>query len=94
MEAGTVGALAGTTLGVLGGVAGTYLSIRNTRAADERAFAVRAAAVAWIASLALLAGLLLIPRPYNHLLWAPYGILLAVGVRHWNRRQAEIRARS
>jgi hypothetical protein len=38
-----------------------------------------------------LAGLLLLPKPYNWFLWAPYGILLPLVIRSWNRRQARLR---
>jgi hypothetical protein len=91
MDAGTVGGLVGSALGVLGGAVGTYFSIKNTSGPKERSFVIRAAVVAWLVVLALVAGLLLIPRPYNWFLWIPYGVLLAVGIRHWNRKQAEIR---
>jgi hypothetical protein len=91
MDAGTVGGLVGSAIGVLGGALGTYFSIKNTSGPKERSFVVRAAVVAWLAVLALVAGLLLIPRPYNWFLWIPYGVLLAVGIRYWNRKQAEIR---
>jgi hypothetical protein len=39
-----------------------------------------------------LALLLFLPTPYRFLLWIPYGILLPIGIRYWNERQAEIRA--
>jgi hypothetical protein len=38
--------------------------------------------------------MLLLPRPYNLLLWVPYAIALPLGIRAANRHQASIRAES
>lgn len=92
MDAGMIGGVVGGVVGLAGGIAGTYFSIRNTRGRRERAFMGRAAAVTWAAILAFLIGLLLLPPPYNALLWVPYGLALAFGIRWMNRRQAQIRA--
>jgi hypothetical protein len=91
MHPGTVGAIVGCVLGLLGGAAGTYFSIRNARGPRERAFVVKASVITWVAVIAFLAGLLVLPSPYRFGLWAPYAILLAYGVRAWNRSQARIR---
>jgi hypothetical protein len=91
MDAGTIGGLVGSALGLAGGIVGTYFTVRNTRGPLERAFAARASAVAWLAVIAFLAALFWTPAPYRFWLWAPYGILLAFGIRTWNRKQARIR---
>jgi len=86
-----VGVLAGCSVGLAGGLIGTYFSIKNTRGPRERAFVVRAAVVCWLLVLVFLAGMLLLPDWYRHLLWVPYTILLIAGIRSWNRRQEQIR---
>ena len=91
MHPGTVGAIVGSVLGLLGGVVGTYFSVRNTQGPRERAFVVKAAAVTWIAVAAFLLGLFLLPSPYRFGLWIPYAILLPLGIRKWNREQSRIR---
>ena len=91
MDAGTIGGLAGGGLGLLGGAIGTYFSIKNTSGSRERAFMIRVAVIAWIGVTAFLAGLLLLPKPYNFLLWVPYGIALPLSIRWCNRRQQQIR---
>ena len=91
MHPGTVGAIAGVTLGVLGGAVGTYFSIKNTGGPQERAFVVKCVVITWIAILVFGAAMILLPRPYGWLLWIPYGILLPLAIRKWNRAQAEIR---
>ena len=91
MNPGTVGAIVGSVLGLLGGAAGTYFSIRNTEGPRERAFAVKASVVTWMAVIVFLAGLLLLPSPYRFGLWVPYAILLPLGIRKWNRAQALLR---
>jgi len=70
---------------------GTYFSIKNTAGPRERRFMIQVAIVAWIVVSAFLAGLLLLPKPYNFLLWIPYGIALPVGIIWSNRRQQRIR---
>jgi hypothetical protein len=86
-----IGAFGGAALGVLGGLIGTWFSIKNTNGPRERAFVLRVSAVCWLAITAFLAGLWLIPSPYNMLLWLPYGVGLPLAVRAWNRRQQQIR---
>lgn len=92
MNAGLVGAIIGGALGVAGGAIGTYFSIKNTAGPRERSFMIRVSTVGWIAVTAFLIGLLMLPRPFNFLLWVPYGIALPVGIIWCNRRQLRIRA--
>lgn len=92
MDQGLIGGLVGGVLGVLGGAVGTYFSIRNTAGPRERMFMVRVAFVAWIGVTAFVLGLLMLPLPYNFLLWVPYGIALPLGIIWSNRRQRLIRS--
>lgn len=92
MDQGLLGGLVGGVLGVLGGAVGTYFSIRNTAGPRERMFMVRVAIVAWIGVTAFVLGLLMLPLPYNFLLWVPYAIALPLGIIWSNRRQRSIRA--
>lgn len=91
MHPGYIGAIAGSTIGILGGIFGTWRSIAATREPRERALMIRAAMGTWIGVAAFLAGTLLIAPPYNHLLWVPYAILLPLSIHWLNRRQAQIR---
>lgn len=91
MDAGLVGGIVGAVIGILGGAVGTFFSIKNTAGPRERRFMIRVAIVAWIAVSAFVAGLLLLPRPYNFLLWIPYAIALPLGILWCNRRQRLIR---
>lgn len=91
MEPGLIGALIGSAIGVIGGAVGTYFSIKNTAGPKERTFMIRVALTAWLALLAFVAGLLAFPKPFNWLLWVPYGIGLPFGIRWCNRRQTQIR---
>jgi len=86
------GVIVGSALGLAGGVIGTYFSIKNTSGAGERAFMIRVSAVAWVAITLFLVGLLMLPKPFNWLLWVPYGIALPLSIRWCNRRQRQIRA--
>jgi hypothetical protein len=91
MDAGLIGGIVGGAVGTLGGLVGTYFSIKNTTGPRERRFMIRVAVVAWITVSAFVAGLLLLPIPYNFLLWIPYGIALPFGIVWCNRRQQHIR---
>lgn len=92
MDAGLIGGLVGGGLGVVGGAIGTYFSIKNTLGPRERSFMVKVSVIAWVAITVFLIGLLMLPKPYNFLLWAPYGIALPLSIRWCNQRQLNIRA--
>ncbi len=92
MDTGFIGGLIGGVLGLLGGAVGTYFSIKNTAGPRERMFMVQVAIVAWIGVSAFVLGLLMLPQPYNFLLWVPYGIALPLGIVWSNRRQRMIRS--
>jgi hypothetical protein len=81
----------GSAIGVLGGVVGTYFSVRNTNGPRERAFMLRVAAVAWLAVTAFLVGVWLTPAPFRGLLWVPYGVALPLAIQRTNLRQGQIR---
>jgi hypothetical protein len=91
MHPGIIGAIAGSVIGIFGGVVGTYFSIRNTNGPKERSFVMKASAVTWVAVVTFLCALLLLPAPYNHLMWIPYGLLLGFGIRKFNETQKRIR---
>jgi hypothetical protein len=90
MDTGLVGGVVGSLLGVAGGLAGTYFSIKNTNGPRERAFMIRAAIVCWVMLVALFIVMLLWPRA-RLWLWIPFFLLLPFGIRHLNKKQAAIR---
>ena len=85
------GIIFSVSLGLSGGAIGTYFSIKNTSGPRERAFMIRVSIVTWIAVSIFVAALILLPKPYNWLLWIPYGIALPLTIIRWNKRQMEIR---
>jgi hypothetical protein len=44
----------------------------------------------WVAVAVFLSALLLLPSPYNQLMWIPYGLLLGFGIRKLNEMQKRI----
>ena len=84
-----VGAIGG---GVLGGVVGTWCSIRNTSGPRERAFMIRTAVLCWLAVTAFLAALCFIPFHYQALLCLPEMFAFHFAIRALNRRHHQIRA--
>ena len=92
MDPGLLGAILGGSLGLLGGVIGTYFSITRTNGPRERAFMVRVSIWTWIGVTVFLVALLLLPSPWRFLMWIPYGIALPLGIRWGNTQQTRIRA--
>jgi len=89
---GLAGGILGGVIGVLGGVIGTYFSVKNTKGPRERAFVIRASIVCWIGVTIFLLGMWLMPTRYKIGLIPIYVVALLFTVRHWNIRQATIRA--
>lgn len=83
--------IAGAVIGVLGGVAGTYASLRAARSPRERHFIIKAAVVTWVGVTIFVALILTLSTPYKWLLWIPYTILLTLGIVWMNRRIAVLR---
>ena len=91
MDAGAIGGIAGSAIGIFGGIVGTYFSIKNTSGPKERSFVMKASALTWVTILVFLCAILLLPSPYNNLMWLPYGLLLGFGIRKFNQIQKRIR---
>lgn len=91
MHPGLIGAIAGSAIGIFGGIVGTYFSIKNTNGPKERSFVMKASALTWVTVVIFLCALLLLPSPYNNLMWVPYGLLLGFGIRKFNETQKRIR---
>ena len=88
---GWVGTLVGGGVGLLGGVIGTYFTIKNTKGPRERAFTIKGAILGWIFIALFIAGLVLIPSEYKFLVFIAYVVILLVGIRKWNQMQLRIR---
>lgn len=91
MDAGLIGGIIGAVLGCVGGAIGTYFSIKNTNGRLERAFMIKASAIAWISVITFVLLLILIPSPYNFILWIPYALLLPLSIAKCNKRLTELR---
>ena len=91
MHAGYIGAIIGCTIGLIGGLIGTYCSIRNTNGPKERAFMIKASIAVWAGILLFLDLMYFLPNPYRHLLWIPYSVLLPLGIIYGNKIQQKIR---
>lgn len=90
MSPAIIGATIGVLAGITGGIIGTYFSIKNTGGPKERTFMIKAAVVGWIAAIGFLILLFYLPKPYNFLLWIPYGVALPTAIIYVNRKQRQI----
>ena len=86
------GAILGSSIGIGGGVLGTWASIRFTQTPAERAFMVLCAIGSWIAVLAFVAAMIFVPAPDRWFLWIPYLVVMLVAIPWMNRVQARVRA--
>lgn len=91
MNTGMIGGILGASLGIAGGLIGTYFSIKNTKGPLERAFMIKASAIVWIGITLFLVLVLVIPSSYRLWLWIVYGILLPLCIIKLNKKVAEIR---
>jgi hypothetical protein len=91
MNPGVWVGITGAALGVLGGAAGTYASLRAARSPRERRFIIKAAVVTWAGVTVFVALIVTLSSPYKWLLWIPYTILLSLGIVWMNRRLAALR---
>ena len=91
MNLGLIGGIVGSAIGILGGVAGTYFSIKNTKSPRERAFIIKASIVCWVFVLAFVLGMCLIPGLYKLWLVPIYVVGLVAGILLGNKKQAQIR---
>jgi Ca2+/Na+ antiporter len=89
---GLIVGVSGALIGLVGGGIGTYVSIKHAQGPRERSLVITIAVTVWVALVAFLAALVLIPAPYRFFLWLPYIVLLVWGMRVWQRRHAQIRA--
>lgn len=88
---GLIGGVGGTVIGFLGGAIGTWFSIKNTNGPLAKKLMIQMSLIFWMIVFTFLGLMFLLPVPYKHLLWIPYGIGLPVAIRYCNRKQQEIR---
>jgi hypothetical protein len=80
MHAAYIATITGCTIGPIGGLVGTYCSIKNTNRSKERAFMVKASIVVWAGIILFLGLMLILPNPYRYFLWKPYSVFLPLGI--------------
>ncbi|HOP26609.1 MAG TPA: hypothetical protein PKX02_05345 [Candidatus Sabulitectum sp.] len=91
MHPGLIGGIVGGVLGVAGGLIGTAAALRSAGSPGERRFIRRASILFWAVSAAFILLFLIIPRPFNFLLWIPWGVFLPLFIRNTSRRLGSFR---
>jgi len=94
MDTGTMVVTLGAAIGVAGGVVGTYCSISNTKSNEERSFMVKCSLWTWVLTIGFLCGLLMLPEPYNKLMWGAWVLVIVFGSRWMNNRSQELRTKN
>ena len=85
LDAGMIGAIVGSTVGVAGGAFGTWMSIRHSPPGPRRRLMVKASIACWIFVLSFVALVLFLPTPWKWWLWALYGPTLLFFILSINR---------
>ena len=91
LDAGMIGAIVGSTVGVAGGAFGTWMSIRHSPPGPRRRLMVKASIACWIFVLSFVALVLFLPTPWKWWLWALYGPVLLLLILSINRALADVR---
>ena len=92
---GLIGGVGGTVIGIMGGVIGSYFSIKNTTTPAERSLMVRFVIALWTAVVVLIGVPLalsiagIIPRWTYWACFALFFVVLGPAIWWVNRRQAE-----
>ena len=82
---GLIGAIVGSTIGVAGGLFGTWLSIRNLPPGTQRRFMMKISMLCWVGVLGFTVSFLLMPASWKWLMWTVYGPSLLLFIRYVNR---------
>jgi cell division protein FtsW (lipid II flippase) len=91
MNMGIIGVIVVSSIGLIGGIIGTYCSIKNTNGPKEKAFMIKITIWGWTGVIVFLALMFLLPSHYRFYLWVPYGIILPIVIIKGNKIQAKIR---
>jgi uncharacterized membrane protein YfcA len=89
MNVGLVGAIAGSAVGIVGGLIGTYFSYRRAKNVNERRFVIFGSTGIFVYVGSFLAVLFILPQTHPTI-FIPYAIILVVGITYLNRRLNKI----
>jgi hypothetical protein len=89
---GWIGGIAGGLIGVMGGLFGTWMSLRAAKSPAERAILWRFVIACWVGVALFCVLAFVLPSPWNVLLWIPYLVLLAVGIAWCNAALRRVRS--
>lgn len=92
MDAGLIGAIAGSSVGLMGGAVGTWLGIRSAGTPAERRVLIRYAIGMWIGLALFLALLVTLPKSYFWIPWTVYIVALPASILACNRACCRARA--
>jgi len=90
MSIGLIGGIAGSALGLAGGLLGAYFSSKNAKGPRERRFVIWMSIACFVFVGLFLTALFLFPQS-RPIIFVPYAIILIAGINYWNRRQGAIR---
>ncbi len=93
-EPGTVGfwllLSIGPVIGLAGGVFGTWNSLRKCTTQAQRRVMWKWTILMWAGIAIFLTAMLLLPKPWNWLVWVPYAPALIYSITRLNREMAAV----
>ena len=78
-------------IGLMGGILGSYFSIKRAIDSKEKAFIIKIVIAGWIGTTIFLALLFLTPTPYRIFIFVPYSIIMTITIIKGNKILAKIR---
>ncbi len=81
----------GPGIGILGGIVGTAVSIRQCKGPRERTYMTKVSLGFGLFVTLFLVAMFLTPYPYRAYLWGPYIFLLLSAIARCNKKQDKIR---
>jgi len=89
VDTGILGAIVGSSIGIAGGIFGTWMSIHKCSPGEQRQFMIKMSLFGWTGAIAFVGLILYLPSPLKWLLWVIYGPLLLAFIYYVNRSKPE-----
>ena len=87
---GWIGAIVGSGIGILGGLIGTYFSIKRAANDRQRSFMMRCAIFFWVFVLCFVSLVCFLPAPWKYFIWVVYAVGLPIAIMRCNQRTAQL----
>ena len=81
--------IAGSIIGLIGGMIGTYFSFKRAKTKQEKQILIKFSIILWTGILLCLGIFLIIPHPYKPISFVPFWIALPLLIKSMNKKGPE-----